>query len=92
MTDCVRLTPRNVRRINWLPPTCGYRLVAEGKDLVLVASAGVRRPGDGAHGRRLGARARAASEVDVPDEELEDYIVSWPGKWPKGARRRGIKT
>ena len=56
--DCVRLTPRNVRRLSWLPPTCGYRLVAEGRDLVLVAPAGVRRPGDGARGRRLGARAR----------------------------------
>ena len=31
--DCVRLTPRNVRRLTWLPPTCGYRLVAEGRDL-----------------------------------------------------------
>jgi uncharacterized cysteine cluster protein YcgN (CxxCxxCC family) len=31
--DCVQLTPRNVRRIVWLPPTCAYRLVAEGRDL-----------------------------------------------------------
>jgi uncharacterized cysteine cluster protein YcgN (CxxCxxCC family) len=31
--DCVRLTPRNVRRLKWLPPTCAYRLVAEGRDL-----------------------------------------------------------
>ena len=26
--DCVRLTPRNVRTIDWLPNTCAYRLVA----------------------------------------------------------------
>ncbi len=31
--DCVQLTPRNIRRLDWLPQTCGYRLVAEGKDL-----------------------------------------------------------
>jgi len=31
--DCVRLTPQNVRTLNWLPPSCGYRLVAEGRDL-----------------------------------------------------------
>ena len=31
--DCVRLTPENVRTLNWLPPSCGYRLVAEGRDL-----------------------------------------------------------
>ena len=28
--DCVRLTPENVRTLNWLPPSCGYKLVAEG--------------------------------------------------------------
>ena len=31
--DCVRLTPENVRTLNWLPPSCGYKLVAEGRDL-----------------------------------------------------------
>ena len=36
-----------------------------------------------------GERGRVtASEADVPDEKLTDYIVSWPGKWPKGARGR----
>src|ERR1700758_5143291 len=28
--DCVRLTPENVRTLNWLPPSCGYRLPAAG--------------------------------------------------------------
>jgi uncharacterized protein len=31
--DCVQLTPDNVGTISWLPTTCGYRLVNEGKDL-----------------------------------------------------------
>lgn len=31
--DCVRLTPQNVAEIDWLPSTCAYRLVAEGRDL-----------------------------------------------------------
>ena len=31
--DCVRLTPANVRTLNWLPPSCGYKLVAEGRDM-----------------------------------------------------------
>jgi hypothetical protein len=34
----------------------------------------------------------AAGEQDVPDEKLEEYIVSWPGRWPKGARKRGVKA
>jgi len=24
----------------------------------------------------------------VPDEKLEEYIVGWPGRWPKGAKGR----
>src|ERR1700732_5058113 len=31
--DCVRLTPRVVDETGWLPPTCAYRLIAEGKQL-----------------------------------------------------------
>ncbi len=31
--DCIGLTPANVRTISWLPRTCAYRLVAEGKEL-----------------------------------------------------------
>ncbi|MBD0414628.1 YcgN family cysteine cluster protein [Oryzicola mucosus] len=31
--DCVGLTPEKVRTLPWLPSTCGYRLVAEGRDL-----------------------------------------------------------
>ena len=31
--DCVRLTPDNVGELGWLPPTCGYRLIADGRDL-----------------------------------------------------------
>jgi uncharacterized cysteine cluster protein YcgN (CxxCxxCC family) len=31
--DCVRLTPENVKKIPWLPPTCAYRIVADGRDL-----------------------------------------------------------
>jgi uncharacterized cysteine cluster protein YcgN (CxxCxxCC family) len=26
--DCVKLTPKRVEAIDWLPPTCAYRLVA----------------------------------------------------------------
>lgn len=33
VADCVRLTPQNVTTLSWLPATCAYRLVAEGRDL-----------------------------------------------------------
>jgi uncharacterized protein len=31
--DCVKLTAQNVGELTWLPKTCAYRLVNEGKDL-----------------------------------------------------------
>jgi uncharacterized protein len=31
--DCVRLTPAKLATIDWLPSTCAYRLVDEGKQL-----------------------------------------------------------
>ena len=31
--DCVRLTPKVVGELNWLPKTCAYRLIDEGKPL-----------------------------------------------------------
>ncbi len=81
--DCVKLTPRRVRDISWLPPTCAYRLVAEGRDLYwwhyLVS--GSR---DTVHQAKVSVRGRvAAGEDDVPFEEVLDYIVEWPGQIPK---------
>lgn len=31
--ECVRLTPARLRQIDWLPSTCAYRLVDEGRPL-----------------------------------------------------------
>ena len=31
--DCIKLTPDNVGQLAWLPRTCAYRLIHEGKPL-----------------------------------------------------------
>ena len=31
----------------------------------------------------------AFDKEDLPDADLEDHIVSWPLKWPKGAKGPG---
>ena len=84
----MQLTPESLKTITWLPPSCAYVLLAAGKDLYwwhpLVSGDPETRPCRG----RLGARPRRRSEKDVPDEDLEDHIVSWPLKLPKAARRR----
>lgn len=33
VADCVKVTPANVRELDWLPATCAYRLVAFGRAL-----------------------------------------------------------
>jgi hypothetical protein len=33
MGDCIELTVKNLREIHWLPETCAYRLLVEGRDL-----------------------------------------------------------
>ena len=30
---CVRLTPKNISQLKWMPKSCAYRLLAEGKNL-----------------------------------------------------------
>ena len=30
VSDCAKVTPENVEELDWLPRTCGYRLVAAG--------------------------------------------------------------
>jgi uncharacterized cysteine cluster protein YcgN (CxxCxxCC family) len=72
--DCVQLTPRNVKKLRWLPETCAYRLVAEGKDLYdwhhLVC--GDRNE---VHKAGMSVRGRVISEKDAGP--LEDHIVDW---------------
>lgn len=33
VADCVKVTPQNVHELNWLPHSCGYRVVARGEPL-----------------------------------------------------------
>ena len=85
--DCVRLTPKVVGELSWLPPTCAYRLLDEGKDLYWWHPLVSGDP-DTVHQAGVSVRGRVKdSEDDVPDETLEDRIVDWPLRLPKRARQ-----
>jgi uncharacterized protein len=89
--DCVRLTPDVVRAISWLPKTCAYRLVAEGRDLYwwhyLVS--GDR---DTVHEAGVSVRGRTVSEVGLEPEDYEDHLADWPGEDPAdGNKTKSIK-
>jgi uncharacterized cysteine cluster protein YcgN (CxxCxxCC family) len=81
--DCVALTPAEVRAIDWLPPSCAYRRLAEGRDLAwwhpLVS-------GDPAtvHEAGISVRGRAISERHAGP--LEAHVVDWPGRNTRARR------
>lgn len=74
---CVALTPENVRTIAWLPSTCAYRLLAEGRDLYWWHPLVSGRAGS-VHQAGMSVRGRVVAESAVPDELLEEHVVEWP--------------
>ena len=83
--DCVSLTPAALGGIDWLPPTCAYRRVAEGRGLAwwhpLVS-------GDPAtvHAAGVSVQDRVINERRAGP--LEHHIVDWPGQDVRRAVRR----
>jgi uncharacterized cysteine cluster protein YcgN (CxxCxxCC family) len=76
-----------IDEIGWLPPTCGYRLIAEGHGLYWWHPLVSGDP-ETVHQAGISVRGRVgASEDEVKDEDLEDRIVSWPVRIPKAARK-----
>jgi uncharacterized protein len=82
--DCVQLTAEEVRNIDWLPPSCAYRRLAEGKDLCWWHPLVSGDP-DTVHTAGISVRGRVISERDAG--ALESHIVEWPGKMPRPRRR-----
>ncbi len=92
--DCLKLTPAMVRALPWLPPTCAYRLRAEGRPLKwwhpLVSGSA-----ETVHKAGISVRGRVSlSESELPIEDYEDHIMAWPGRSPRvadPARRKRAK-
>lgn len=74
MPTCLVLTPVMVRQLKWMPKTCGYRLLAEGKDLEWWHPLVSGDP-DTVHQAGISVRTGTIAETDVDMENLEDYIV-----------------
>jgi uncharacterized cysteine cluster protein YcgN (CxxCxxCC family) len=75
--DCIKLTPQNVAEIAWMPLSCAYRRIAEGRGLAwwhplvsgdpeTVVAAGVS------------VRGRSVPEDSVDPGDWEDHAVDWP--------------
>ena len=75
--DCIKLNSENVRTISWIPTTCAYRRIAEGKGLAwwhplvsgdpqTVVDVGVSVTG------------RTFLETEVDPDTWEEHAVDWP--------------
>jgi uncharacterized cysteine cluster protein YcgN (CxxCxxCC family) len=88
VADCVKLTPQTVAALTWLPPTCGYRLVAERRDLYWWHPLVSGDP-QSVHAAGISVRDRLAGpEEAFAPEDLIDRIVIWPWRVPR--RRRPL--
>lgn len=79
--DCVKLTSDNLASLKWMPRTCAYRLIHEGKSLFdwhpLVSGAP-----QSVHASGASIMGRTVSEETVLDEDQMDWIVDWEGNEP----------
>lgn len=73
--DCAQVTPELARTANWLPSTCAYRLLAEGKDLYWWHPL-VSGDRETVHQAGMSVRHRVLHESRRLDPE--DRIVTWP--------------
>jgi len=78
MPTCLVLSPALVRQIRWMPKTCAYRLLLEGKELEWWHPLVSGDP-ESVHRAVISIRYRTMAESDVDMENLEDYIVDWLG-------------
>jgi uncharacterized cysteine cluster protein YcgN (CxxCxxCC family) len=75
--DCACVTADTVPELGWLPSTCAYRLVDEGKalpwwhPLVCGDRESVHRAG-------ISVRGWARSETGVPEDRIENYVTRDP--------------
>ncbi len=75
MPDCEKLTPGNIPFLKWMPSTCAYRLLYEGRDLPDWHPLVSGTP-ESVHEAGISVRGRAVAAEDAGD--LENHIVTWP--------------
>ena len=73
--DCLRLTPRLVREVAWLPPTCAYRLRAD-DELLPAWHYLISGDRETVHTAGVSVKGRAISEVLAGP--LEDHVIPDP--------------
>lgn len=86
--DCVKLTPDNVGDLTWMPKTCAYRLIHEGRDLYWWHPLVSGDP-ESVHRANASVRGKTLPEGRLRLRHLVQRITKWPDPAPKP--RNGAK-
>jgi len=72
--ECIWLTPEQAHSFHWLPDTCAYRLVAEGKPLYdwhpLISG-----DPDSVHKAGISLQGKGIPDDKIPEEEWQSRII-----------------
>ena len=66
--DCVKLTPGNVAALHWMPPSCAYRRINEGRGLAAWHPLVSGDP-ETVHSAGVSVRGQTISELDLAEPE-----------------------
>lgn len=74
---CIRLTQDNLADLEWMPPSCTYRRVLEGRGLPKWHHL-ITGDKNTIHEKNKSVLGRVVFENEVNEADLEEYIVTWP--------------
>lgn len=74
--DCLQLSADTVGTLPWLPRSCAYRRLAEGRGLPRWHPLVSGDP-ESVHRAGISVRGRAIALTDVAEEDWEDHIIQW---------------
>jgi uncharacterized protein len=83
MSDCEWLIPAKIKKYRWLPKSCAYRLIHEGKDLAWWHPLISGDP-ETIHREGISIRGKAIWSIGIPEAEFEKHIIS-NGIWARSA-------
>lgn len=76
--ECIQLTPKSLPdHMYWMPDTCAYRLIYEGSPLFpwhpLISG-----NAQSVHDAGVSAQGITESEMDIHEDDWEDYVIEEP--------------
>lgn len=76
--DCVQLTQANLADVFFMPPSCTYRRLQEGRGIPSWHPLLHKGKKSAMHKAGMSIRGKIVKDDDVDLEKFEDYIVTWP--------------